>query len=52
MPNLDPWISQYENEDQHHTITEQEKEGNTSKFETHLLSVRNECQRTIERNSL
>jgi hypothetical protein len=52
MPNLDPWISQYENEDQHHTITEQEKEGNTSKFKTHLLSVRNECQRTIERNSL
>ncbi len=49
MPNLDPWINQYENE-HHHTITEQE-EGNISNFENHLLSVRNECQKIIERNS-
>jgi hypothetical protein len=34
----------------HRTITEQE-DGSISKFENHLLSVRNECQRTIERNS-
>ena len=46
MPNLDPWINQYENE--HHTITEQEEEGNTSKFENHLLSFRDECQKIIE----
>ena len=50
MPNLDPWINQYENEHHHLTLTEQE-EGNTNKFENHLLSVRNECQKIIERNS-
>ena len=49
MPNLDPWINQYENE-HHHTITEQAEE-NISKFEKHLLSYRDECQKTIERNS-
>ena len=48
MLNLDPWINQYENE-RHHTFTEEE--GNISKFENHLLSVRNECQKIIERNS-
>ena len=47
MPNLDPWINQYENK--HRTLTEQEV-GN-SKFEKHLLSYREECQKIIERNS-
>ena len=50
MPNLDPWINQYENDHNHHIITEQE-EGNISKFENHMLSVRNECQKIIEGNS-
>jgi hypothetical protein len=49
MPNLDLWTNQSENKN-HHTITEQE-DGSISKFENHLLSVRNECQRTIESNS-
>jgi hypothetical protein len=47
MPNLDPWIKQYESEPT--TITEEEV-GN-SKFENYLLSYRDECQKTIERNS-
>jgi hypothetical protein len=47
MPNLDPWINQYENK--HNTLTEQE-EGN-SKFEKHLLFYRDQCQNIIERNS-
>ena len=50
MPNLDPWINQYENDHNHHIITEQE-EGNISKFENHMLSVRIECQKIIEGNS-
>ena len=50
MPNIDPWINQYENDHNHHIITEQE-EGNISKFENHMLSVRNECQKIIEGNS-
>ena len=49
MTNLDPWINQYENE-HHHTITEQAEE-NISKFGKHLLSYRDECQKTIEHNS-
>jgi hypothetical protein len=47
MPNLDPWIKQYESEQP--TVTEEEV-GN-SKFENYLLSYRDECQKTIERNS-
>src|SRR5215204_4849844 len=46
MPNLDPWISQYDND----LITVgEEKEEN--KFENRLLSYRTECQKIIERNS-
>ena len=44
MPNLDPWIKQYESEPR--TVTK-EKVGN-SKFENYLLSYRAECQKTIE----
>ena len=47
MPNLDPWMNQCKND--HQIIIEQE-EGN-SKFEKHLLSVKTECQRTIQINS-
>ena len=47
MPNLDPWIKQYDSEPP--TVTEEEV-GN-SKFENYLLSYRDECQKTIERNS-
>ncbi len=46
MPNLDPWINQYENDQ----ITIGEEVEN-NKFENHLLSYRMECQKTIERNS-
>ena len=49
MPNLDPGINQYENE-HHRTITEQAEE-NIRKFKKHLLSYRDECQKTIEHNS-
>ena len=44
MPNLDPWINQSEIDQ----ITEEEGK---SKFENYLLSYRDECQQTIERNS-
>ena len=47
MPNLDPWLNQCENNYQ--IIIEQEK-GN-SKFEKHLLSVRNQFLKIIEHNS-
>ena len=43
MPNLDPWIYQYENDQ----ITEEAY----CKYENHLLSVRTEFQKIIERNS-
>jgi hypothetical protein len=46
MPNLDPWINQYENDQ----ITIGEEVEN-NKFENHLLSIKTECQKTIERNS-
>ena len=49
MPNLDPWKNKYEN-DLFITTEEQEKKAN-SKFENYLLSYRDECQKTIERNS-
>jgi hypothetical protein len=47
MPNLDPWIKQYESEPP--TVTEEDVRN--SKFENYLLSYRDECQKTIERNS-
>jgi hypothetical protein len=50
MPNLDPWINQFENDQRLTTIvttTLEEK----NKFENYLLFVRTECQKTIERNS-
>jgi GTP-binding protein EngB required for normal cell division len=49
MPNLDPWKNKYEN-DLFRTTVEQEKKANR-KFENYLLSYRDECQNTIERNS-
>jgi translation initiation factor 2 beta subunit (eIF-2beta)/eIF-5 len=45
MPNLDPWIKQY---DENEPIKVEE---DNSKFETYLLSYITECQKTIERNS-
>ena len=44
MPNLDPWINQSE-------IDQITGEEGKSKFENYLLSYRDECQQTIERNS-
>jgi len=53
MPNLDPWINQFENDQGITTIatttTLEEEEKN--KFENYLLFVRTECQKAIERNS-
>jgi len=49
MPNLDPWIKQYDENDRFRAI-EQEEEVN-SKFENYLLFYRDECKKTIERNS-
>jgi hypothetical protein len=45
MPNLDPWMNQYENDQ----ITKHEEVN--SKFEKYLFSFRDECQKTIECNS-
>ena len=53
MPNLNPWINQFEN-DQGITIlarTTTTLEEENYKFENYLLFLRNECQKTIERNS-
>ena len=44
MSNLDPWINQSE-------IDQITGEEGKSKFENYLLSYRDECQQTIERNS-
>ena len=52
MPNLDPWINQFENDERITTIaitTTLEEEKN--RFENYLLFVRTECQKAIERNS-
>src|SRR5919106_45132 len=52
MPNLDPWINQFENDQRITTIaitTTLEEEKN--RFENYLLFVRTECQKSIERNS-
>jgi hypothetical protein len=54
MPNLDPWINQFENDQGVNTIattTTLEEEEEKNKFENYLLFVRTECQKTIERNS-
>jgi hypothetical protein len=48
MPNLDPWMKQYDEKDQCRTT---EGEDANSKFENYLLSYRTECQKTIEHNS-
>ncbi len=50
MPNLDPWINQYENDQQITTITTIAEKATNSKFENHLLSVKTECQKIIEFN--
>ncbi len=52
MPNLDPWIKQYANDQRINTIaatTTLEKEKN--KFENYLLFVKSECLKAIKRNS-
>jgi hypothetical protein len=52
MPNLNPWINQFENDQGITTIaTTTLEEEDKNKFETYLLFVRTECQKTIERNS-
>ena len=52
MPNLDPWINQFENDQGITTIaTTTTLEEEINKFENYLLFVRTECQKTIERNS-
>jgi len=51
MPNLNPWINQFENDQGITTIattTLEEEEKN--KFENYLLFVRTECKKTIERS--
>jgi hypothetical protein len=50
MRNPDPWINQYEKNQQITTIatTTLEEKNN---FENYLLFVRNKCQKAIERNS-
>ena len=51
MPNRDPWINQYENDQGINTIATTTLEEEKNKFENYLLFVRTECQKTIERNS-
>jgi hypothetical protein len=54
MPNLDPWINQFENDQGITTIattTTATLEEEKNKFENYLLFVKTECQKTIERNS-
>jgi hypothetical protein len=52
MPNFNPWIDRYENDQRitntKTTTTTVEKR---NKFENHLSYVRTECQRTIKSNS-
>jgi hypothetical protein len=43
MPNLDPWINQNEEHIDTKTIT--------NKFENHLISIRDDCQKMIHPNS-
>ena len=56
MPNLDPLINQFENDQGITTIattttTTTTLEEEINKFENYLLFVRTECQKAIERNS-
>ena len=52
MPNLDPWINQFENDQGITTIaTTTTLEEEKNKFENYLLFVRTECQKAIEHNS-
>ena len=44
MPNLDPWVNQYNNYEDTATKT-------INKFETHLLSIKTERQKMIHPNS-
>ena len=44
MPNLDPWVNQYNNYEDTATKT-------VSKFENHLLSIKTERQKMIHPNS-
>jgi hypothetical protein len=46
MPNLDPWINQNNNNDYENMATE-----TINKFETHLLSIRDQRQKMIHPNS-
>ena len=50
MPNLDPWINQFENDQGITTISTTTLE-EKNRFENYLLFVRTECQKTIECNS-
>jgi hypothetical protein len=45
MPNIDPWINQY-NEEESDKITEEAY----IKYENYLLSVREKFQRKLEKN--
>ena len=45
MPNLDPWINQNSNNEEHMAIK------TINKFENHLLAIRDECQKMIRHNS-
>jgi hypothetical protein len=51
MPNLDPWINQFENDQRINTIAVTTTLEEKNKFENYLLFVKSECQKTIERNS-
>ena len=51
MPNPDPWINQYEKNQEITTIATTTLEKEKNNFENYLLFVRNECQKAIERNS-
>ncbi len=53
MPNLDPRINQFENDQGITTIatTTTTLEEEKNKFENYLLFVRTGCQKAIERNS-
>ena len=51
MPNLDPWINQFEDDQGITTIATTTLEEEKNIFEHYLLFVRTECQKTIEGNS-
>jgi hypothetical protein len=51
MPNLDPWLNQFENDQGITAIATTTLEEEKNKFENYLLFVRTECQKIIERNT-